>query len=365
MIPRTPAADPDERHEADEQREAPGEREEARPVHGVRPRMPALLRRNQLDRGRQRLHVVARLGHRRKARLAVVRHSQRLGGGVEHAVPALELRAVDGEVGLVDQLVGVVPVTRIRGDADRDRRADRLARGLDVEGALGDLLADALRDLERLLGARLREKDAELLAAEARRDVVVAQMRAEDVGDALQHGVAGEMAVRVVDVAQEVEVGHDQRQRPVEALGAHDLLVQREPEVARVEEAGLRDRRAPRPRAAGLRASGGSAGRAPPRTGSATGSRARRSRRRRPARRGRARWTGRGRRRAPTRGSSARGRAGASARASRGSGRRGRSSRRPRRSRSGGRRSGSGRLHGGFREPPPTPRRSRSRSCRC
>ena len=130
--------------------------------------------------------VVARLGHRCKAGLAVVRHSQRLGGGVEHAVPALELRAVDGEVGLVDQLVGVVPVTRIRGDADRDRRADRLARGLDVEGALGDLLADALRDLERLLGARLGEKDAELLSAEARRDVVVAQMRAEDVGDALR-----------------------------------------------------------------------------------------------------------------------------------------------------------------------------------
>ena len=190
MIPRTPAAMPTNATRPTSSARRRGEREEARPVHGVRPRMPALLRRNQLDRGRKRLHVVAGLRHRGQAGLAVVRHSQRLGGGVEHAVPALELRAVDGEVGLVDQLVRVVAVTRIRGDADRDRRADRLARGLDVEGALGDLLADALRDLERLLRARLREEDAELLAAEARRDVVVAQLRAEDLRDALQHGVA-------------------------------------------------------------------------------------------------------------------------------------------------------------------------------
>ena len=240
MIPRTPAAMPTNATRPTRSARRRGQREEARTVHRVRSRMPPLLRRNHLDRGRQRLHVVARLGHRRQARLSVVRHSQRLGGGVEHPVPALELRAVDGEVGLVDQLVRVVAVPRIRGDADRDRRADGLARGLDVEGALGDLLADALRDLERLLRARLREEDAELFAAEARRDVVVAQVRAEDLGDALQHRVPGEMAVRVVDVAQEVEVGHDQRQRPVEALGAHDLLVQGQPEVARVEEAGLR-----------------------------------------------------------------------------------------------------------------------------
>ena len=106
--------------------------------------------------------------------------------------------------------------------------------------ALGDGAPDALGDLERLLRRRLGQEDAELLAAEARRHVVVAQLGAEDLGDALQHRVAGEVAVGVVDVAQQVEVGHDQRQRPVEPLRAAELLGQRRGEVAGVEEARLR-----------------------------------------------------------------------------------------------------------------------------
>src|SRR6266508_996434 len=59
------------------------------------------------------------------------------------------------------------------------------------------------------------------------------------ISSACSGGVAGEVAVGVVDVAQEVEVGHDQRQGAFEALGAAELLVQRRGEVAGVEEAGL------------------------------------------------------------------------------------------------------------------------------
>ena len=171
--PQHARADADHRHEADEEREAEREREEARPVNRMRPGMPALLRRDQLDRRRQRLEVVARFRDRDQAGLAVARHGQRLGARVERAVAALELRAVDREVRLVDQLVRVLAVARVGGDADRDRRADRLAGGLDVECAIGDLAADPLGDLHRLLGARLGQQDAELLAAEPGRDVVV------------------------------------------------------------------------------------------------------------------------------------------------------------------------------------------------
>ena len=95
----------------------------------------------------------------------------------------------------MDQLVRIGAVLREAGDADRDGRADRLARGLDVERALGDRAADPLRDLECLLGRRLRQEDRELLAAEARRHVVVAELGAEDLCDPLQHGVACEVAV--------------------------------------------------------------------------------------------------------------------------------------------------------------------------
>jgi hypothetical protein len=185
--------------------------------------------------------VVAVLGDRRQAPAPRGRDREGLGRvGVQHPVAPLELGSVDGEVGLVDQLVRVRPVPRERRDADRDRRADRLARRLDVERALRDGAPDALGDLEGLLRARLGQQDAELLAAESGRDVVVAQEGAEDLRDPLQHRVAGEMPVRVVDLPEEIEVGHDQRQRPVETGRARQLLVQRLPEVTCVEEAGLR-----------------------------------------------------------------------------------------------------------------------------
>ena len=234
----TPADDAEERHEPDEQPEAGRELEEAWAAGRMR-RVTALLLRQRLRDARERLAVVALLGHRDERNAAVGRHQQRLGAGAEDAVAALELRAVDGEVGLVDERVRVLRVLREAGDADRDGRADRLARRLDVEQPLRDRAADPLGDLERLLRRRLRQQDRELLAAEAGRNVVVAQLGAEDLGDALQHRVAGEVAVGVVDLAQQVEVGHDQRQRPLEALCAAELLRQRRGEVARVEEAGL------------------------------------------------------------------------------------------------------------------------------
>jgi len=68
----------------------------------------------------------------------------------------------------------------------------------------------------------------------------MAQVRSEDLGDALEHGVARQVAVRVVDVAEQVEVGHDQREGPVEALRAHDLFAEGQAEVPGVEESRLR-----------------------------------------------------------------------------------------------------------------------------
>ena len=140
----------------------------------------------------------------------------------------------------MDQLVGVGAVLRKAGDADRDGRADRLARGLDVERAGRDGAADPLGDLEGLVRRRLRQEDRELFAAEAGRHVVVAQLGAEDFGDPLQHRVAREVAVGVVDVAEEVEVGHDQRHRALETARAADLLGQCGCKVARVEESRFR-----------------------------------------------------------------------------------------------------------------------------
>ena len=140
----------------------------------------------------------------------------------------------------MDERIRILRVLRVAGDADRDGGADRVARRLDVVELVCDRTADPLGDLHRLLGRRLRQEDRELLAAEAGRNVVLPQLGAEDLGDALQDGVAGEMAVGVVDLAEQIEVGHDQRERPLEALCAPELLRERGREVARVEQARLR-----------------------------------------------------------------------------------------------------------------------------
>ena len=76
----------------------------------------------------------------------------------------------------MDELVRVGAVLRVAGDAEGDRRADRLARRLDLEALVGDGPADALGDLERLLRRRLGQEDRELLAAEAGGDVGVAEL---------------------------------------------------------------------------------------------------------------------------------------------------------------------------------------------
>ena len=78
----------------------------------------------------------------------------------------------------------------------------------------------------RVLVPGFREHDAELLAAEPAGDVEGAELLLEDVGDAAQDRVTGEMAVRVVDVAEQVEVGEEDRQRTLETPRAFDLGVE-------------------------------------------------------------------------------------------------------------------------------------------
>ena len=210
----------DEGDECDERDQPARERQEPGPDRHVAPRVAvsSLLLGRERDRARGRRDELRLSRHGRESGRPLRRDDERLGARLEHAVSPLELRPVDGEVGLVDELVRIGAVARVAGDAAGDRGADRLARGLDLEDAGGDGTPDALGDLERLLASGLGKQDRELLAAEASGNVVVAKLLAEDVGDPAKDDVAREVAVRVVDVAQQVEVGHDDRHRPTELV---------------------------------------------------------------------------------------------------------------------------------------------------
>jgi hypothetical protein len=124
----------------------------------------------------------------------------------------------------VDELVRVRTVLREARDAEGDRGADRLARRLHLETSVGNRPPDALGDLERLLRRGLGQEDGELLPAEPGGNVVMSQLLAEDLGDPLEDGVACEVAVGIVDVPEEVEVGHDDRHRAFHPARARQLF---------------------------------------------------------------------------------------------------------------------------------------------
>ena len=70
-----------------------------------------------------------------------------LGARGLYTVATLQLGSVDGQVGLVDERVLVGAVAWEGGDPDRNGDVDRLARGRDVDRALGDGAPDPLGDL--------------------------------------------------------------------------------------------------------------------------------------------------------------------------------------------------------------------------
>ncbi len=108
---------------------------------------------------------------------------------------------------LAPELASATPMlarTRTGRDADAQRRDER------AEHALG-------RPLRLDRRRRVLEQDRELVAAEARGEVVLAQRRAQALGDRHEQRVAGRMAERVVDALELVEVEEHHRRRVVVA----------------------------------------------------------------------------------------------------------------------------------------------------
>ena len=101
-----------------------------------------------------------------------------------------------------------------------------------------DLLAQALAEDARAVLVDAADEHGELLAAVARQHVLGAQGVVEHADDRAQHVVADEVAVRVVELLEVVDVEHEQRQRLGVALGEADLGAEPLEEVAAVERAG-------------------------------------------------------------------------------------------------------------------------------
>ena len=148
------------------------------------------------------------------------------------------LRAVHRDVGVLQQLFRIVRVVGIDRDADRRRDEDVVL--LDLE-RLRDRVEQLLRDAaQHRRIVEVLDDHHELVAAQARQQVGLAQRARQRGRHALQELVADAMAERVVDVLEAVEVDEQHADAMAAALGLRDRLRQALVQQQPVGQAGQR-----------------------------------------------------------------------------------------------------------------------------
>ncbi len=112
-------------------------------------------------------------------------------------------------------------------DGEADARTDLDRQSVDLH-RLGDFFDQAAADRarDRIVG-RVFDDGHEFVAAIARPELAAAQDPRHPMRDRLQHQVADQMAVPVVDRLEPVEVDHEDRDLGPVAVGAADRGVQR------------------------------------------------------------------------------------------------------------------------------------------
>jgi hypothetical protein len=154
-----------------------------------------------------------------------------------HAVASLVLGDIAGAVGRAHDLRERVPA---RGDGDQpDASADGKTLVLPGEWELLDGVHQILRDPERVLLRAVLEQDAELIAAEARQGIALAQGPLEHGRELAQERIARHMAAGVVDELELVEVEIEQGVG-VSCVGAREHPFQAALQLGPVDEAGER-----------------------------------------------------------------------------------------------------------------------------
>jgi hypothetical protein len=131
------------------------------------------------------------------------------------------LGAVHRRVGVAQQRLDVAAVLRV--EADAGAAGERQVVAVDVHRQ-ADLVDDALHRAEdHFLAGVVVEDHHELVAAQARHRVALAQHRAQPLGHALQQLVAHAVAEAVVDELEVVQVDEHHRHGARRALREHRL----------------------------------------------------------------------------------------------------------------------------------------------
>ena len=150
-------------------------------------------------------------------------------------VAALLLGGVERAVGGVDQRARCGNRSATDGDTHRERHRDGLATPRRGDGVTADRLAHSLADAAGHVEAHVRQEHHELVAGVTDDRLVISHRELHPLGDADQDLVPDEVAVRVVDLLEGVDVDHEQGQA-VTGRPPVGVVLQRAVQVASVVE---------------------------------------------------------------------------------------------------------------------------------
>ena len=138
--------------------------------------------------------------------------------GGRNGISALVLGQIHGSIGHLDKLLRRRAVQRIAGDTKT---------GADVFLAQqrigGYPPAQFCRQLPGVLHVGLRHQDDEFVSAVTGNDIGTAAIGFEDVADTLENEIAFQVAVKIVDELEAVEVHQDQSKGAAGSRGAFPL----------------------------------------------------------------------------------------------------------------------------------------------
>ena len=148
-----------------------------------------------------------------------------------------------GVLGRIQRLVGVVDQGGKRVVRHLERRnanADRRVHGpaFPLEAQLRHATSNALGGIERAERVGVRQEDRKFFTAEASEQVGLAQRIAGGASNLAQQQVAGQVAMHVVDLLEQVDVDHQQGGRHVVAPAARPFAVGEHQKLAPVVYAG-------------------------------------------------------------------------------------------------------------------------------
>ena len=125
------------------------------------------------------------------------------------------------------------------GHPDANGNLDRRDAGSDSELGRFDVLADIFGTFIGHFNGGFWHEHGELFAAKSGDYIIIAHRGLQGFGDSKQDFISGQVAVGVIDVTQQIKIGHQYRERTIEALCARQLVLQLVNEIGIIVQAGL------------------------------------------------------------------------------------------------------------------------------